>query len=360
MEELTMLELRNNVDEVMHRTKQFYGSSKKGSALIQVRSIKGIGSKKRRPLNEYCFPEDLYGYLDANIEGFLNYWKERAELDDDVIPSMQPWFGIAEHSAYIGGKVDFSENTSWHHPLLNNFDDMDKLSLDENNPWFRMVIDGLSYLKEKLNGAAAVKLRGANCPMDIANSLRGNEIFTDFYDEPERCHQLLEFCTKAADWTLSNQLKVTGDFYGGVISGFDVWLPGYSVGHLAEDTSTMCSTQIYNEFGRPYTEKLLSKYDQAFMHTHALGKHNIPSIASIDKIRFIEISSDPNRPRAIEIYKELSECLKNKVVIVQLTLEEIKNNLEFLKDKNTIIWYEAGDVEEAKYAVDFVRKELDI
>jgi hypothetical protein len=68
---------------------------------------------------------------------------------------------------------------------------------------------------------------------------------------------------------------------------------------------------------------LVNAYDHAFMHTHALGKHNIPVIAEMDKVDVIEISSDPNTPRAIEIYRELGECLEDKIVVVQLTHDEI-------------------------------------
>lgn len=349
--------IRNDINDVMKRTKSFYEANKPG-ALIQVKQIKSIQKPRMKKLNNWNFPEDLYKYLDTSIERFLEYWDKRLEVDDDMIPAISPWFGIAEHTAFIGGDVEFSEQTSWHHQLIHNWDDMQKLELREDNQWLHMVIDGINYLKKQSKGRYAVKLRGAEAAMDIANVLRGNDLFTDFYLYPDKLHELLRFCNEAAEFTISHQIKAAGYFNEGIITGFDIWLPGHSMGHLSEDASTLCSSEIYKNFGLHYTQELVNKYDHVFMHTHALGKHNIPLIASIDKIDFIEISNDPNCDRAIDIYKELIDSLRDKTVIVDITLDEIKRNLDFLKKHKTIIWYSADTIADAKSAVEFVRCNL--
>jgi hypothetical protein len=354
-----MLMLRMDADNVMDRTKHFYASEEKG-ALIQVRNIRSIRSTPDRSLKGWNLPDNLKEYLDACIDTFTDYWLSRQSVDDDLIPALSPWYGISEHTAFIGGSVEFSDTTSWHKQYLTDFNNLCMLKLEEDNVWLRAVADGIRYMKQKLAGRAAVKLRGGSCPLDIANALRGNEIFTDFYDDEYKVHELLEFCTIAEKWMFDHQLEAAGDFYGGVISGFDVWLPGHSVGHLAEDTSCLCSPDIYMEFGLPYTKKLLEGYDCAFMHTHALGRHSLSHIASIEKIKFIEISSDPNCERAIEIYKKMAEVLKDKIVIVELTYDEIKDNLEFLKNSRTIIWHSARDIDEAMDTVKLVREHLSI
>lgn len=349
-----------HISEIIGRTMAFYQSTSRGKALIQVKNIRSIRSSGSKAMNEWNFPEDLYGYLDDRIERFTAYLERRKDVRDDLIPAMYPWFGIAEHSAFVGGEVMFTKETSYHQPVIHQWEDLEKLELREDNPWLRMVLDGLAYLKDKSEGRYFVKLRGADGPMDIANALRGNELFADFYEYPDEVHKLMDFCTKAVQWTLDRQKKIVGELEGGVITGFDIWLPGNSIGQLSEDASTMCSQEIYREFGFPYTKRLVDQYDHAFIHTHALGKHNIPVIAEIDKFSVIEISSDPNTPRAIEIYKELSECLEDKTVVVELTYDEIVENLDFLKDRKTIIWYSAEDIDDAQRAVELVRRELSV
>lgn len=351
--------LRNDINEVIARTKNFYETESVGNALVMVRSIDSIKLPSVKALNLWYFPEDLHAYLDQCIERLVFYWENRQIINDDHIPAIAPYFGLAEHFSYIGGEAVFTEDTSYPLPFIIDWSDMDDLELREDNVWIRMVIDGMKYLRDKSEGRYAVQLRGAHCPLDLANMLRGNEVFTDFFDFPDELGRLLDFCCKAAGWTLSKQLEAADDFYGGVVNGMGIWLPGRSVGHLSEDTSPLCSPAIYRKFGLPYTTRLLEGFDHIYMHIHPLGSHCLPEIASMSKIDFFDICNDPKCPQGIEIYRKYSEsCLKDKIVGVQLSFQDIKDNMEFLKGKKTIIWYEAADLDDANAAVELVRREL--
>lgn len=344
--------IRNDIDKVLQRTKEFNAAGK--GILIQVKGIDELNCPSK-PLNSFGLPDNMEYYLDNLIEKFMCYWEKRKHIDDDLLPALSPWYGIAEHSAFVGGKVDFSENTSWHHQFINTYDDMDKLSLDENNIYLKLVIDGLKYMKEKADGRFFLRYRGADGPMDIANVIRGNDIFYDIYEEPENLKKLMDFCQKATLFTLTRQKELIDVVGGGVITGFGVWLEGNSIGHISEDASTMISPEQFKEFGVPYTEKVTGLFDHVFMHVHALGAHNLPLIAGIDKIDNIEISNDPNCKRAIEIFKDYEEVLKDKTVILNLTNQEIKDNLKYLYDHKTIIWYDATSVKDAEETVSLVR-----
>ena len=345
---------KKDAQDVIARAADFYSSNIKGAALIQVTNIAEINTPPVK-LNAWKFPQDLYKYLDNSIDRLVYYWSKRQTLEDDLIPALFPRFGMAEHSAFVGGEVDFSEETSWHHPVIKDWSDLENLELREDNIWLRMITDGLRYLKERSKDRFVVKLRGASAPMELANALRGNDLFTDFYDHPEQIHRLMEFCTKASKWTLTHQKNIVGELCNGIITAWDVWLPGDSIGHLSEDTTALCSPEVYREFGLPYTCKLIEGYDHVLMHTHSLGQHVLPDIAAIPKIDFIQIANDPNCQRAIEVYKALADPLKNKVVILELTEEEIKENFEFLTERKTIIRYSAKTLKDAVAIVDLVR-----
>ncbi|MFO7636623.1 MAG: uroporphyrinogen decarboxylase family protein [Clostridia bacterium] len=345
--------MRKDMDLLMDRVDTFTRSD--AGALIQVKGIREI-TGKALPLNSFGLPENMRGYLDYTIGRFLEYWEKRKDLKDDLFPAMSPWYGIAEHTAFVGGEVDISENTSWHHPVVKSWSDMDKLSLSESNPWFRLVIDGMSYLREKAKGRFLVKLRGGESPMDIANVLRGNDMFYDFFEYPDEIRALFGFTAKAALFMLNRQSEIADRVGGGVITGFDVWLPGKGTGHLSEDASVMISNDHFREFGVPFTEKVTGEFDHVFMHTHSVGVHNIPLIARMKNIDYIEISNDPNAQRAIEVYRQLEDDLAGKTVVVMATMDEIRENMDFLRGKKTILWYEAGTLEEAEQAVRLVRQ----
>ena len=347
--------LRKDFDEVLARNIDFANSDKKG-ALIRITGISEIRIPNAKPLEDWEFPKQYKEYLDECIEHKKAYWQQRGDLKDDVIPDIKPYYGIAEHSSFIGGEVSFGGNTSYHHTVINDWSDLDKLSLEPANKYFRMLMDSLLYLKERsLETGCVVTLRGGESPMDIANALRGNDLFTDFYDYPDEVHRLLEFCTEAAKWTFKHQLEIIGYLNGGVMSGWGIWMPGNSIGHLSEDASTMCAVSIYEEFGKPYTVEALNDYDCSFMHTHPMGRHVLPSIASIDKIKFIEIEYDPNQMSPIEVYKSNEAVLKDKIVVLRTKPEEIQDNLEFLSSHKSIVELNVESFAEAEKAISLVR-----
>jgi len=345
--------IRDDIDKVLFRTKQFYKAQT--GALIQIKSISEI-ELPSKPLNTFNLPYNMEGYLDYRVENFLHYWNRRKNINDDLLPALAPWYGIAEHTAFVGGKVDFSEETSWHHQVMKTYDDIDKISLDKNNIYLKLVIDGIKYIKEKSKGRFFTKFRGADGPMDIANVIRGNDMFYDIFEYPNELKNLMEFCSNAVMFTLNQQKEIVDVIDGGVITGFDVWMENNSVGHISEDASTMISVDQYNEFARPYTENMAKNYDHVFMHIHSLGDHNLPGIVSIDNIDIVEISNDPNSKRAIDVYKEYIKFLQDKVVCVLLTKKELIDNLEFLKKHKTIIWYEADSIKEALEVISIARR----
>ena len=182
----------------------------------------------------------------------------------------------------------------------------------------------------------------------MANTLRGSDFFYDFYEDPDALKELLKYCAHALVWYYDKQLEAAGQVFGGTITGFGEWLPGRAVGQLSEDTTTMISRAQFEEFGRPLTQEICTHYDSAFMHTHALSEHSLPAIASIPGIRAMELSSDPNTDRAVEVYKRNREALAGPVPVLRLTRGEIESNFELLKSQKTIVWYDASCMEDAQ------------
>jgi hypothetical protein len=216
--------LKQLVEKRLERIRSFY--AKPRGALINVGGVKTIKGLPGRPLNSWKFPEELYPYLDTIIEGAENHWSQRDDIDDDLLPSTSPWFGIAEHSAIVGGDIHFAEITSYQVPLVTDWDKLDSIVLSDDNKWFKMLMDGFRYMKEKTQGRLLLRLRGADGPMDMANALRGNTFFTDFYDYPDELNRLLALCKKAMLWSFDHQRKIVGALEGGYITGFSVWMPG--------------------------------------------------------------------------------------------------------------------------------------
>ncbi|MCQ2436759.1 MAG: hypothetical protein MJ101_07645 [Clostridia bacterium] len=343
-----------DINAITEKLTRFY-EGHGGTSLLQIRSIADCGDKTPpRPLNSWNFDTELHDYLDARAERAVRYWIDRAGIDDVMIPSVTAWYGIAEHTAWLGGKVDFSVDTSYNHPMISDISEKDTLTLDPTNVWFERVGGGIAYLKEKWGDKLYVKLRGADAPSDIANIVRGNDLFYDVYDEPELVGELADFCADAMKYYFSIQQKAAGKLNGGYLTGFDIWLPGNSVGQISEDASCMMSPDMYRELFFDALNKSVAGYDNVMMHTHSLGSVQLPTFAEVKNITVLEISSDPNSDRAVDVWRKYKDVLKDKVVIVEPTYDELMSIKDLLGSYRSIIWYDAKTKDEARAVSEFM------
>lgn len=354
-----MKNFRSDIEDVIARTQRFYESDQAGQALFKVRFI----SDRTVPqpgLTAYTFPDDTQRYLDDCFESQLAAWQLRRDLADDQLPCLGPWYGIAEHSAFLGGRVSYADDTSWHHQLMDDIGQLERISLDENNDIYRMVVGGIRYVREKYGDVFIPRVRGTSGALDAVNMLRGNDFFYDLHDEPEALDALLAKCTGLIIDYYGRQLDAAGYVMGGTVTGFGEWLPGRSIGHMSEDATTMISVAQFERFGRPHTAAVCDAYDHAMMHTHALGERCLPAIASIPRMTLMEISNDPNADRAIDVFKRVRMQLASVIPILPLSRSEIMDNLAMLKQQKTVLWYMADSLEDAQDMLRFVRRELPV
>lgn len=350
--------MRINYEDVLKRHRAFSSDEVESGLLLSIYSIDELMSKTK-PIEEWDLPKEHIQYTDSRIDALLDYVMKRQSVKDDFLPSIAPWFGIAEHSAFVGGKVTYGGDTSYHHHPLTDWSLMDDLTYDEDNENFAMLMSSLRHVKKRSETEGFIpRLRGVMAPMDMANAIRGNDLFMDLYDNAANVKKLCEFCLEAGKWTMKHQKEIVGQINGGTMTGFGIWVPGDSVGQVSEDASSLCSVDSYREFGRPYTERLLENYDGALVHIHTIGRHVLPEVAAMDKVKYIELSYDPAQPKPIDVYKEYGDVLKDQIVVLNATPEDIRDNCEFLQNRKTVVMMTCGTLAEAESIADFVKSEL--
>jgi len=336
------------------RMKKLFDQEAGPGCCLMVRQIAELGAESV-PLNRWRFPEDNLAYLKAKAEALKRAWQARSMLDDDSLPTLSPYYGIAEHSAFIGGPVAFETDTSYHQPILDAADGWRQLAPDPDNSWLNMFREGYAYYREQWSDDFFIKQRGAYGPMDLANMIRGNDLFYDFYDEPQAVHGLMDFCVAANRAYLDLQTGLTPDYSGGIICGFDIWMPEGSYGHLGEDASCLCSPEQYRQFGLERLRAQIEPYQAVLLHLHSLGRKNIPDFAGLDKVRVIQLSSDPNQPTSLQVYREYQAELHGKIVMLEVDQTDLAEAVEVLQDSRSVLFYQAKTLDEAQQAVNLVR-----
>ena len=301
--------------------------------------------------------------FDTDAKAFAEYNKKlndiwvghTKDLDNDYFPALSVNVGYGAHSAYFSGtEVIMGEETSWTDHFIKDWSDMDKLKMDENNYWYKKVLEITQYHIDLQDGDYAVAGFSNAGPGDMANALRGNDIFYDIYDEPEMVHALMEKCVDALVWMERSIEKLTGDVNGGSIAA-NCWFPGRNP-YISGDFNDLCSAEVFREFDFKYMQKVIDHFEGAFIHHHAKGLHVHRDFAKLKNLKLLEISWDPNMPRPIDSLPEIYEMNNGVPLMVRCHARDVYKYIDQLKASRTVLMLNIDNLEEGKEVMKLIRK----
>ena len=350
--------LEEQIRSVVARTRAFFRAGDPGHFLVTASFP--AEEKSLPPLDRFDLetPDDLHLWLGNQLENKRTFWKAREGVTDDYIPSIAPFFGYAEHAAWLGLKVVLQPTTSLAVPV---FDDISQvpleLSFSEDTPWVRIMRESYAWLKEQQRGDFVLSVRGGACPMELANSMRGDDIFMDFLEQPEHCHRLMNALTELYP-SYFNLLRSWADrVEGGFLSSsFDLWMGPNPIGHLSNDAAMLCSTAVYEEFGFPYEARLLSHYDDGYYHVHSEKMHYLPRLAQLPNLRLIQVQADPQVGSNMKNLEAIMAATGDCALLLAGSLQEIIPRLDLLATRNVILRAICANRNEAETLVAAVRK----
>lgn len=127
----------------------------------------------------------------------------------------------------------------------------------------------------------------AQGPMDICEVVWGSTIFYALYDRPELVHALLELVTQTYTrfmdaWTETVPFRAGGNAHWGF----------YHKGQLMlrDDSAMNLSADMFDEFIRPYDQRLLSAYGGGAIHFCGKGDHYMPRMTQMSGLHAIHMS----------------------------------------------------------------------
>jgi hypothetical protein len=125
-------------------------------------------------------------------------------------------------------------------------------------------------------------------PMDMCEMLWGSEIFVDLIDKPELVHQVLRLVTD----TYVRFMEVWDTVVG---TNGKSWAAHWSMIHkgkimIRTDSGMNLSPEMYDEFIRPYDQRLLNELGGGAVHFCGRGSHYIASTCSMNRMYAINMS----------------------------------------------------------------------
>jgi len=338
------------------RYHRFYESRRPGDLLIAVRQ----SWVTKKNLFEYDF--DRGGHLEMAadvIAGAKRLAAMNGDLDDDMIPWVGPDFGIAIHHAHLFDDlpVRLAEWTSWApHPLTgpDGFKRLDEVRFNPDNRWVRMILEMLHYWVEHFDGSYLIIGHAHFSPLDLANALRGNDIFLDYYDNPEELSALMDRCVDVIAAFEELQRTVVGGHLAKYGTPFFGGLGPKNAAYISEDVMDMSGPTISRQWGAPWTRRLRERVGTIVVHHHAMGLHVQRVIAESMSDSLIQVSNDPNYPPTMDTFEKIYADSGDNAIMLDASPQAIVENIDRLKQIRAVL-VTGGAPEDVQKAIDAVR-----
>ena len=353
------MEFSSAIKEKLERYHAFFERPQAGQILITVPAYTFAMPPQDKPSKSYVSELNPLEDAERMAENAVGYTRSYSEKMKDVrcdyIPGVSPGYGIGLGSAFLSNApIIPGLGTTWVHPVLNAPDEMENLRFDPMNPWVDYMRRYMKKAAELWEGDYSVDMLAAFAPSDLANALRGNDLFYDLYDEPEKVDRMLFLCAEAMIALYRELRACTVQPDGGFCAG-GLWMPGEGL-FMSEDASDLTSPEQYRRFFFPQTQYLINEIGGAYIHHHAKGWQVHAEISKLKNLRFIEFSWDPKCPRPVDHLDELLEMSLKTPLQIRCTLQDLKERVGQMRQGRVAVMVNVENIEEAKEAVRIVRK----
>jgi len=350
------MQLEAHIDRVVNRAVAFYRYRKTDPGHFLIHANIPADGPALPPLCDFDLDAQLTDWLDLTLEAARPGWRVKDGLEDDSIPAICPCFGVAEHSAWLGMDVRLQETTCLPIPVVHTPDDLSRLQRTEETRWFRYMKSGYEHLRTRQDGSFVLSVRGTMAPMDIANAVRGDELFVDFIAQPDFCHALMARLVGAICWYYDHLVSWATDIAGGrVFSYSGGWMPPNTIGHLSNDTAMLCSPSVYEQFGYPYESRLVAPYEQVFYHVHNQLMHFVPRLAALPRLALLEVAADPKTTPPIEDLERILAATGSANLMLYADSDQVRKHMDGMRNRNVFLHVACEDRADAEDVVAFVR-----
>jgi hypothetical protein len=231
----------------------------------------GVDVPELKELPAYDWREQFFDPAKSFVEQMKGAVRTLAS-GSDSISSLRADTGVVNGPALFGARIDVPTHTK---PVVTQYVPKEKLRgfvLPDDLRGLGTVDRVIEHMQHHAAALEAHGLRGLvslhHCdtqgPFDIAEQTRGHDLFTDFFEDPEFVHGLMEQSTRAYIGlsVLSKRLAGDGPARG---SASGCWMEKGGV-RMCDDSGILLSAKVYDEFVLPYMARGLAHFGGGWLH----------------------------------------------------------------------------------------------
>ena len=193
----------------------------------------------------------------------------------------------------MGQDLRVSADTIWAEPILDDYRQLDRLAVSEDNEWIRAMWELTDALVERAAGRYPVAANPVSSPLHALVDARGSvNLALDLYDRPAEVKRALEILTETWVRVTTGHFERIPEWHGGYVSADrHVWAPGRTV-EFNEDPSFLFSPGLHEQFVMPSHRALVPNLECAFIHLHSTQLHTLDHLLELDALPAIELTPD--------------------------------------------------------------------
>ncbi len=213
------------------------------------------------------------------------------EIDNNGLPMIRANYGVGTLPSEFGAK---SKIVNGNMPWVDHLEHDEILRLiDKGVPvigkgFFQKLCDTYEFYKETLSKypkcSEAIRLYHPDFqgPFDVAHLLYGSDIYYEMYDDPDTVHALMSVVTDTYIERMKQIKPLLNDEYDGFNMHWRNLFPGSLL--IRNDTAVNISADMYNEFVKPYDERIMAEFGPSSIHFCGRADHWIFEMAKSKNI----------------------------------------------------------------------------
>ena len=317
---------------------------------------------KNAKFEPYTYPDafDDIGKMMYNelVSGNLFSTCNYVEARDCTLPMLRPDYGVSIVPSLFGLKYKIANGDKPWVEHAGTLDDV-KAIIDAGVPDLRRglgakVFDAYDFYKQVLseypNCSEHIALYHPDLqgPFDVAHLIWGSDIYYALFDKTELVQSLLELVTQTYMEFLREIKKYIDDEDGGYVYQWGTLYKGGVV--LRDDTAVNLSVDMYEEFVKPYDERVLEAFGGGSIHYCGHGLQWLSSMMGSRDMHTLNFGQPPNMVFGFDFLgKVYDEAKSRKISIADYTLD--KNDVMKVKetgfDKGVTFSVGVNDMQEA-------------
>lgn len=274
---------------------------------------------EKNTIRSYPGIEDPLPFFALKVRNLI----ECATFSSELIPTVSlDYFGDSVLPSMLGCTIEMPEQGAsvqdaayvgpWILPVIRDMKavwDLEMPGLDAG--YCPTALEAAAFFREQLPENVNLSTIWKIEPFTLAALLRGNDIYTDFYDYPEEVHHLLDFCTDLLIMVEKALRRVSRHSDNDNISHWGIVSPGI---RLNGDSILNLSPALLREFVLPSWKKLADAFGGP-VYNHYCSTYASRGLHLFDAIWDCPHVAGLSTQVGVEYYQENYERLKDRIMI---------------------------------------------